>query len=102
MSGGRTEMRCHYCQQPVSFTTGSPRHVDNSPLCMEGSVRWIDGNMMWEQFACDHFNSGYKSGISDARSTASSQMVGLYATSDEKLGVLNAIAALVKETEGRR
>jgi hypothetical protein len=42
-SGGRGIMKCHYCQRPVSFDIGTPSHVDDSPLCSQGSiVRWIE------------------------------------------------------------
>ena len=44
-SGGKTDMRCHYCQQKVYFFEHSkdPVHYDLSPLCTHGSVvRWID------------------------------------------------------------
>ena len=41
--GGRTDMRCHYCQEKVYFFEHSkdPVHYDLSPLCTHGSVvRW--------------------------------------------------------------
>ena len=42
-AGGRGVIKCHYCQRPVSFDTGSPSHLDGSLLCSQGSViRWIE------------------------------------------------------------
>jgi hypothetical protein len=46
-SGGRTDMRCHYCQEKVYFFEYSkdPVHYDLSPLCTHGSVvRWIEAD----------------------------------------------------------
>jgi hypothetical protein len=44
-SGGKTYMRCHYCQEKVYFFEYSedPVHYDLSPLCTHGStLRWIE------------------------------------------------------------
>jgi hypothetical protein len=44
-SGGKTYMRCHYCQEKVYFFEYSedPVHYDLSPLCTHGSVvRWME------------------------------------------------------------
>jgi len=44
-SGGKTAMRCHYCQERVYFfeDVSDPLHYDRSPLCTYGSViRWME------------------------------------------------------------
>jgi hypothetical protein len=42
-AGGRGVIKCHYCQRPVSFSTGTPTHLDLTPLCSQGSVvRWSE------------------------------------------------------------
>jgi len=45
-SGGRTEMKCHYCQQAVQFQDRHPMHIDGSELCKQGNVtRWIESHL---------------------------------------------------------
>ena len=44
-SGGKTAMRCHYCQERVYFfeDVSDPLHYDRSPLGTHGSViRWME------------------------------------------------------------
>ena len=34
-TGGYAVIQCHSCRQPVAFDTGTPLHLDDTPLCAE-------------------------------------------------------------------